>query len=133
MAYEVKWDNHWSLFFLLILKLKNVLKYQTLYSFQLSAGAKLFRKAKLCRRWTKIAQKTKKWPKKWVFLRITATLTCFLVTLMLEKKCHILRHNITHKRVIYLFTEKSEHILIAKNIRFLKKNELGFPIHSKMG
>ena len=31
-------------FFLLILKLKNVLKYQTLYSFQLSAGSKFLEK-----------------------------------------------------------------------------------------
>ena len=65
------------LFFLLILKLKNVLKYQILYSFQLSRGAKLFKKAKLCRWWTKIDQKTKKCPKKGGFLRITASLTYF--------------------------------------------------------
>ena len=63
--------------FLLILKLKNGHKYQTLYSFQLSTGSKLFRKAKLCRWWTKIDQKTKKCPKKGGFLRITASLTYF--------------------------------------------------------
>ena len=93
-------------FFLLILKLKNVLKYQILYSFQLSRGAKLFKKAKLCIWWTKIDQKTKKCPKKLGFLRITASLNYFLVTLTLEIKCHILRRYITHKTVIYLFTEK---------------------------
>ena len=64
-------------FVLLILKLKNVLKYQILYSFQLSRGAKLFKKAKLCIWWTKIDQKTKKCPKKWCFLRITASLNYF--------------------------------------------------------
>ena len=63
--------------FLLIPKLKNGHKYQTLYSFQLSTGSKLFRKAKLCRWWTKIDQKTKKCPKKGGFLRIKASLTYF--------------------------------------------------------
>ena len=63
--------------FLLILKLKNGLKYQTLYSFQLSTGSKLFRKAKLRRWWTKIEQKTKNCPKKGCFLRTIASLTYF--------------------------------------------------------
>ena len=46
-------------FFLLILKVKNVLKYQTLYSFQLSTGVPLFRKPNMCQWWAKIALKLK--------------------------------------------------------------------------
>ena len=101
-------------FFLLILKLKNVLKYQTLYS----TGSKLFRKAKLCRWLTKIDQKTKICPKKLGFLRITASLNYFLVTLTLEMKCHTFRHNINNSTEIYQLIEKKGAHFDSQKIRF---------------
>ena len=82
----------------------------------------------------KSLKKQKKWPKNEVFWELQLLWPIFLVTLTLEKKCHILRHNITHKRVIYRFTEKKRaHFDSRKYKIFFYKNELGCPIHSKMG